>query len=157
MGNCQKLVNQQLAWCSALIQRFRGEQAPWLEETLLQSLTWHLQVGYSAFLLELAASQNLASQSPTSVVSLTRLIPAGRACPAEFDELKALESGETWLSLLLSRPTTPSVVASAGHTSHSADLIVASGSSAWGLAEAQQALLELRSLIERNRALSQEY
>ncbi|MDN3639564.1 hypothetical protein QWY82_12225 [Simiduia curdlanivorans] len=157
MSYSQNLVNQQLAWCSTLVEHFKAESAPWLKEALLQSLTWHLQVAYSAFLQELAESQRLACERSSSIVTVINAIPSGRGCPAEFEELKALEMNDSWLSSLLARATSPAAIAIDSGVNQPHNLIAVSGVGSWNLAEAQAVLLALRQLIERNRALGQEY
>ena len=157
MSHCQNLVNQQLAWCSTLLEHFTAESAPWLREALLQSLTWHLQVAYSAFLQELAESQRLSCERSSSIMTVISAIPSGGGCPAEFEELKALEMGESWLSMLLARATTPAAVMMNPSAQQPRNVIAVSGVGSWSLAEVQQALLALTQLIERNRALGQEY
>ncbi|BFM11470.1 hypothetical protein R50072_16230 [Simiduia litorea] len=156
MSHCQNVVNQQLAWCSTLLERFAAESAPWLKEALLQSLTWHLQIAYSAFLQELAESQRLSCERSSSIMTVISAIPSGRGCPAEFDELKSLELGESWLSVLLARATNPAAVTINPSAQQPCNVIAVSTTGSWSLAEAQQALLALTQLIERNRALGQE-
>lgn len=157
MSDAQKIVNQQLAWCSTLVERFDGNQLPWLERSLVQTLTWHLQAAYSAFLQELAESQRFTASPSLSVLPLIASVPGGRGCPVEFEELKLLEMDRSWLSRLLAQSISPIGLSKESTPIHPSDLIVASSESEWKLSDARSALQQLRALIERNRALAIEY
>lgn len=146
-------LNQQLAWCDQLLAAFAERELPWQRDALTQSLVWHLKLAYAGLLAEFAAQQKIPLPQPSLAGQLKAAVPAGRACPAELEELVQLEqSPASWLSVLLAQPDQPARFLAPPPT----DLIAATGG-ALTLAQAREALLALREHVERIRALGIEY
>ncbi|AFU97459.1 DUF6586 family protein [Simiduia agarivorans] len=149
-------LNQQFAWCELLLAQWGADSLPWRQDALVQSLSWHLHIAYCALLRDMAGAARLPlTVAPTSVLALIERIPDGRNCPAEWEELAQLESGDSWLSALRSQPATPAQVLDTGQAQNA--LIASSQGAALDVNGCREALVALKRFTERWRELGQEY
>ncbi|WP_343048966.1 DUF6586 family protein [Simiduia aestuariiviva] len=156
MSSARGRVNQQIAWCHQLLTQFQSSELPWVRQVLVQSLGWHLQSAYVALLQELADAFKFPVNEPGCVEDLIRVVPSGRAVPAELGELSRLAAGESWLSNLLALPGPAATQVSATGNQASGSVIATSGSPSFDMGQAQSALFALQEFIDRNRQLSDE-
>ena len=110
MANSQRpIVNQRLYFCRLhlqwLEQQLEGEEIPRrvLEQSLGESILFHLVVAYRAYLAEIATAYTASSSASFSDASeLVAALEAQGYSSAEARELQQLEQGNSWLAELLS-------------------------------------------------------
>jgi hypothetical protein len=111
MENHRSTVNQRLYFAQLHLQWLSRElqngqlPAMLVEQALGESLLFHLQRSYRAYLLEVAQTYGLYPASLDDATSFKALLDAEGKSSAEANELCALESSDSWLSMMLSEST----------------------------------------------------
>ena len=110
MANAQRpIVNQRLYFCRLhldwLSQELAREDLPQsvLEQSLGESLLFHLMMAYRAYLQEIAVAYSTPVHDVHNAQQLLTRLESNGYTSAEASELKGLEEAESWLAELFQR------------------------------------------------------
>jgi hypothetical protein len=164
MANHRSTVNQRLYFAQLHLQwlsrELKNGQLPAMlvEQALGESLLFHLQRSYRAYLLEVAETYGLYPATLDDASSFKLLLEAEGKNSAEVNELYALEASDSWLSEMLSTATSAllpgnTTPATATIALTQVDVVVVTGFRDSG----QGYLDKLTALIENQRGQLEEW
>lgn len=171
MSNTQRpVVNQRLYFCRLHLDWLESELSlqvlpkALLEQSLGESLLFHLVLAYRAYLLEIAQACSVQPQPLYSARQLLTVLERQEHYSGEASELAELESGPSWLSGLLghyealdsSHSPEPSLP-SAGKAAGDIPLSQLEGGEGIAIGQAREYLDALNKTIENQRLRLEEW
>ncbi|ARN75676.1 DUF6586 family protein [Oceanicoccus sagamiensis] len=167
MANAQRpVVNQRLYFCKLhldwLAQQLANQDIPKsvLEQSLGESILFHLINSYQAYLAEIAIAYNLPPADFINADTLIEALKQGGFYSAEANELRELELADSWLSRLIREYQAVGPIYRAGKSSNNSQIVAFSSqdnSGTMDLDVLKQCWQQLSGVIENQRARLEEW